>query len=388
MLVVLGGVGLARFAFGMILPDMARDLALDYQQQGILGGSYFLGYLAIVAIMPWLAPRAGPRRLCLSGLAVVVASLVALALGRSYGFLLAAYFVTGLGSGALFIGAMTFPSFWFHPSHRARGAGIVTAGAGFGILISGFLVPQVGAGIGFAPWQLIWLIFAVLTGLIFLLGFFVLRDRPSEVGLEPYGRPAPATARSSGRRPISSARFLLHLGSAYALFAMTMLTYTTFIVTQMVDSLSVSKATAGLMWAGVGGLSIFSGTIFGNISDRFGHKAGMVAGLSAQAAAYGLVAAGTGEAGLYVSVVLFGLSAWSMPSIVAAAAGDYLGPEKAAAGFAILTLMFAAGQVLGPAGAGWLAKLTGDFTLAFAVTTGINLLAAFLCLFIRPATRP
>ena len=33
MLVVLCAVGLAQFAFGMVLPTMARDLALDYTAQ-------------------------------------------------------------------------------------------------------------------------------------------------------------------------------------------------------------------------------------------------------------------------------------------------------------------------------------------------------------------
>lgn len=75
MLVVLGAVGFARFAFGMILPAMAADLRLDYHQQGILGASYFLGYLAVVALLPWLAPKLGCRRLCVGGLGMVAASL-------------------------------------------------------------------------------------------------------------------------------------------------------------------------------------------------------------------------------------------------------------------------------------------------------------------------
>lgn len=387
MLVVVGGVGLARFAFGMILPGMAADLRLDYQQQGILGGSYFAGYLAIVVLMPWLAPRLGARRMCLWGLAVVGASLLGLALSRSYVALLLFYFVTGLGSGAAFIGAMTFPSFWFHPSHRARGAGIVTAGAGVAILFSGFVVPQVETAFGLAPWQVIWLLFAGLVFLIGTLAFLVLRNRPSELGLEPYGHPAPVRpATSAPAAPVRTARFLFLVGAPYTLFATTVLTYSTFIVTEMLDSRIVTKPTAGLLWAGIGGLSIFSGTIFGNLSDRLGHRFAMIAALLVQATAFALVALDAGAAGLYVSVVLFGLSAWGMPSIVAAAAGDYLGPEKASAAFSILTLMFAVGQVVGPAGAGVLAEWTGGFALAFGVATGLNLVAILVCLFLpRPS---
>ena len=381
MLVVLCAVGLARFAFGMVLPAMARDLALDYTAQGLLGASYFVGYLAIVASMPWLAPRLGPRRLCLTGLGLVGLGLLAMSLWFPYPLLLASYGLVGVGSGAAFVGAMTLPSLWFHPSHRARAAGVVTAGAGVGVLGSGLLVPEL-LNVGVAsPWKLSWLLFAAIALCCAMVGYLTLRDRPQEIGLEPFGHVDGLgnASNQSAKRDLKVGPFLLHLGIIYAFFAATLLTYTTFIVTAMVDELSISTADAGLLWAGVGGFSIFSGPLFGAVSDRFGHKTGMASALSSQGIAFALMAFDTGALGLFVSIVFFGISAWSMPSIVAAAAGDYLGPEKAASGFAILTLMFAAGQVLGPAGAGVLADLSGGFGLAFGVAAGLNLVGVVLC---------
>lgn len=381
MLVVLCAVGLARFAFGMVLPAMARDLALDYTAQGLLGASYFVGYLAIVASMPWLAPRLGPRRLCLTGLGLVGLGLLAMSLWFPYPLLLASYGLVGVGSGAAFVGAMTLPSLWFHPSHRARAAGVVTAGAGVGVLGSGLLVPEL-LNVGVAsPWKLSWLLFAAIALCCAMVGYLTLRDRPQEIGLEPFGHVDGLgnASNQSAKRDLKVGPFLLHLGIIYAFFAATLLTYTTFIVTAMVDELSISTADAGLLWAGVGGFSIFSGPLFGAVSDRFGHKTGMASALSSQGIAFALMAFDTGALGLFASIVFFGISAWSMPSIVAAAAGDYLGPEKAASGFAILTLMFAAGQVLGPAGAGVLADLSGGFGLAFGVAAGLNLVGVVLC---------
>ena len=381
MLVVLCAVGLARFAFGMVLPAMARDLALDYTAQGLLGASYFVGYLAIVASMPWLAPRLGPRRLCLTGLGLVGLGLLAMSLWFPYPLLLASYGLVGVGSGAAFVGAMTLPSLWFHPSHRARAAGVVTAGAGVGVLGSGLLVPEL-LNVGVAsPWKLSWLLFAAIALCCAMVGYLTLRDRPQEIGLEPFGHVDGLgnASNQSAKRDLKVGPFLLHLGIIYAFFAATLLTYTTFIVTAMVDELSISTADAGLLWAGVGGFSIFSGPLFGAVSDRFGHKIGMASALSSQGIAFALMAFDTGALGLFVSIVFFGISAWSMPSIVAAAAGDYLGPEKAASGFAILTLMFAAGQVLGPAGAGVLADLSGGLGLAFGVAAGLNLVGVVLC---------
>lgn len=385
MLVLLGSIGLARFAFGMIIPGMAADLGLDYSQQGFLGASYFVGYLAVMAVLPWLAPKIGTRRLCTGGLVLVALSLAALSVGRDYVFLSLSYLVTGLGSGAAFIGAMSLPSLWFHTSHRARAAGVATAGAGIGILVSGLIVPKMPGLFGLMPWQTVWLAFAVLCLAFAALAMVFVRNRPAELGLTPYGRLEEGAAVSSGsglgignRWPI-----LLHLGAIYFLFAITCLTYTTFVVTTMVDEFAVAKPTAGVLWSILGALSIFSGALFGSVADRMGLRVGMAATLTVQGAAFALVALGTGTYGLYLSVVLFGLSAWSMPSIIAAAAGDYLGPEAAAAGFAVLTLMFAVGQVLGPAGAGILAEWTGGFAVSYSIAVGLNALAVLLCLFVK-----
>lgn len=395
MLVLLGAIGLARFSFGMIIPGMAADLGLDYSQQGFLGASYFVGYMAVMVVLPWLAARIGTRRLCVGGLVVVAVSLLALSMGRGSLLLSLSYLVTGLGSGAAFIGAMSLASLWFHPSHRARAAGVTTAGAGIGILVSGLIVPRMPGLFGLLPWQTVWLCFAALCLLFAGLAMVFVRNRPSDLGLTPYGRAdAGATANdsdkaksgggTSGRGAIGRHwPIILHLGAIYFLFAITALTYTTFIVTTMVDEFAVPKPTAGILWSVLGALSIFSGPLFGTVADRMGLRVGMASTLTVQATAFALVAFDAGPYGLYVSAVLFGLSAWSMPSIIAAAAGDYLGAEAAAAGFSVLTLMFAAGQVLGPAGAGVLAEWTGGFTSSYAVAVGLNALAVILCLFVK-----
>ncbi len=96
-----------------------------------------------------------------------------------------------------------------------------------------------------------------------------------------------------------------------------------------------TQAWAGGLWATAGGLSIFCGVIWGSISDRIGRGKGaalayLVLGVSC--IVYALVKV---EAGFYVSAILFGLTAWSIPTIMAAAAGDFVGPRLAPAGASV-----------------------------------------------------
>ena len=102
----------------------------------------------------------------------------------------------------------------------------------------------------------------------------------------------------------------------------------------------------------------------------------------ARGTAYVLVAAPLPEPFLYASIVLFGLVVWAIPSIMAAAVGDYFGPEQAASAFGTVTLIFALGQIVGPAVAGRMADAWGSFSSAFAmaaVVAGLGFAgAAFL----------
>ncbi len=98
--------------------------------------------------------------------------------------------------------------------------------------------------------------------------------------------------------------------------------------------------------------------------------------------AYALAAANLPNHYLYVSIVIFGLCVWSIPTIMTAAVGDYMGPEQAVKAFGFITLFFGAGQITGLAVAGFLADRTGNFNIAFwmcaSLTTGAVVLTVFL----------
>ena len=378
-------LGLARFAFGMMLPGMAQDLGLDYSQQGLLGTGYFVGYLLTVATLPYLAPRLGARRIVSAGLLTITLALAGFSLSSDFVVLTILYLIAGIGSGGAFVPVMSLASHWFHPSHRGRAAGIFLAGAGLGIIVSGFVVPRLEPLFGFTDWQVGWLIFSCLSLVLALLTAVLLRNNPAELGLEPYGRPGPLASGSDGPADTRGFRSnVLHMGAIYAIYGATYMVYATFIVTTMEQDFTFSRDHAGQVWAWIGFFSIFSGALFGFLSDHLGRRNGMIIAFGVLGLAYFLVSMNFGLAGLYISIALFGFAAWSIPTIISAAAGDYLGIQAAASGLAVITLMFAIGQSLGPVGGGIVAELTGDFTMAYGISAALCVLAITLCLWLRP----
>lgn len=176
---------------------------------------------------------------------------------------------------------------------------------------------------------------------------------------------------------------MVHLGLIYTLFGATYVVYATFIVTALVDERGYAEDVAGTFWAVVGALSVCSGPLFGWVSDKLSRKAGMMMVFCLFTVSYALVALKLPAYCLYFSITIFGLTVWSIPSIMAATVGDYMGPLQAAKAFGFVTLFFGAGQIVGPAVAGYLADAFGSFRIAFGMCAALTAAAAGLAFFLR-----
>ena len=373
-------LGLGRFALGMILPAMGQSLHLSYSQMGLIGTVNFAGYLVAVLFCGALADRLGYRRLIVMALAAIGVTMILIGRSSSLAMILMCYAITGMGSGAANVPMMGLISQWFAKSHRGRATGFVVIGSGFAILLSGRLVPFLNRLGGAEGWRLSW---QVLGGIILLVAglcLVMLRNSPQEKRLRPLGENGhEAEPVLDGAEPGIRRRDILQLGGLYFLFGYTYVIYATFIVTSLVQEHGFSEAQAGSFWSLVGGLSLLSGPVFGSLSDRIGRKYTLALVFAIQTAAYLLVSRPLATPFLYLSIGCFGVVAWSIPSIMAALAGDYAGPRKAARIFGLITFIFALGQIAGPAMAGLLAEKSHSFGSSFfmaACFTGAGVVLA------------
>lgn len=375
MLAIFACLGIGRFALGMLLPSMGGSLGLSYAQMGLISTGNFVGYLAAVLVCGRLVARFGYRPLIVAALAGVGASLVLISRANGFHVVLVVYLLTGFASGAANVPVMALVSHWFTRQRRGRAAGFIVIGSGFAIMFAGLFVPAVNAAYGAEGWRLSWLVLGAMVLVIAVVCGWLLRDDPGQMGLSPVGRAPDAAAQ--GSHPVSDEdpsrhrKLLLHLGAIYFGFGFTYVIYATFIVTTLVEEWGFSEAVAGRFWVWVGLLSLFSGPVFGTLSDRFGRRAGLATVFAMQMLAYLLVALQLPLPFLYMSVVCFGLVAWSIPSIMAATVGDYMGPAHAAAAFGYITFFFGIGQIAGPALAGMLAEASGSFSSSYFMAAGV-----------------
>ena len=240
-------------------------------------------------------------------------------------------------------------------------------GSGFAIIISGKLIPYVNKLVGPEGWRTNWLILAGAVTVIAVIGHLFLRNKPEDMGL-PRSVAKVGKRRSfsrTARKSIYRNKTLYLLGAIYFLFGYTYVIYATFIVTTLVKERGFSETIAGNFWSWVGFLSLFSGPVFGTLSDKLGRKAGLMIVFSLQTLAYLLVAANLPPVFLYLSIGFYGIVAWSIPSIMVAAVSEYVGVDKALAAFGFITFIFGLGQITGPSIAGVLAEKTNSFSSSF-----------------------
>ncbi|THB73397.1 MAG: MFS transporter [Desulfobacteraceae bacterium] len=379
-------LGLGRFSLGMLLPSMGSSLNLSYSQMGLIGTGNFVGYMISVLLAGMIARSIGARRTITAGLILVGGSMALISKAMTFYQIILLYFATGIGSGLANVPMMGLVSHWFLKSNRGRAAGTMLSGNGIAIVFTGFFIPWLNSSMGAAGWRAGWLSIGVMALLIAGLAAIFLRNDPAQKNLTPLGTPPANTAESqpiSHNEGSSLRRTMIHLGTIYSLFGATYVVYATFIVTTMVNERGFGENTAGNFWAVVGALSIFSGPLFGGLSDKLGRKTGIILVYGLFTISYILVAAELANLFLYISITIFGLAVWSIPTIMSAAVGDYAGPEQAVKSFGFITLFFGAGQISGPAVAGYLADITGTFSMAFWLCALLTATAAGMTVFLK-----
>jgi MFS family permease len=382
----MGALGLGRFGYTVILPAMKDGLGLNYGQMGLLGTGNLIGYLFFSLLGGFLASRYGTKIVTVLSLTLMTIALMLTGLAGGFYGILAARIITGVGSAGANVPIISLASAWFSPRRRGLATGIMVSGSGLGVLVTGVFLPDVIKDYGADGWRWAWYYLAALSLVITLICMWLLKDRPADKNLSPCGaketapRPSPAKEQggNTAAAPLDWGKVyknpaLWQLGLVYFAFGFSYITYATFFSAHAIKAGNLTQAEAGRIWSLVGFVSLASGLIWGGVSDWIGRRAALAIVFCLHTLSFSIFAFSTTVVGFYASALAFGISAWSIPSIVAAFSGDIAGARLAPAAVGMVTVIFGIGQALAPYVAGRLADASGTFSYAF-------MLAAFIAL--------
>lgn len=360
---------------------MREDLSWTYTLAGSMNTFNALGYLIGALITPRILSQWGAVRVLMGG--ALLASLLMAATGffSETSILLTQRLLAGIASAAVFVsGGLLAARLGTHlPAQSGLLLGIYYGGTGLGISLSAVLVPvamDLAAHHGqrhawsWAWWALGLACFA-MTVLLFFIRRSMLQFMP-EVNASTSNDDHAETRARKMHWP----QWTFGL-TAYGLFGVGYIGYMTFVVAVLREQ-GANASQITFFYAMLGLAVLASSRVWANLLNHYrGGQALSI--LSVLLSVATLIPALTSAWPLMmVSGILFGGVFLSVVASTTAMVKHNLAPSQWAAGISVFTVVFAAGQIVGPTVVGWIADGPGGLQRGLVFSAAALMLGALL----------
>ena len=177
-----------RVAPAVITNELMSEFSLGAAALGNLAAFYYYSYVAMQIPAGVLADLWGPRRVLSAGAAIAAAGTLMFALAPSYALAGVGRLLIGGSVGVAFVAMLKLASHWFAPARFAMVSGLALACGMVGAVSAGVPLRMLVDAFG---WRNVLALSGVLTGLLGILIWLVVRDDPSERGYASYATTAP-----------------------------------------------------------------------------------------------------------------------------------------------------------------------------------------------------
>ncbi len=260
-----------RVSSAVIAPDLMRDLGLNAENLGILGGAFFYSFALLQIPLGPMLDRVGPRIVltCFSMIGALGAFVFAC--GNSFPVVLLGRALIGAGMASALMGSMKVFLLRFSPEKFVTFIGLLQTVGTFGNIFAASPLALLASAVG---WRMTFAIAGAVTALLGLLTYFILREENGKND---------SLASSSSSQPeigiLQSFRLILGSLAFWQIGAVTFFRYGTFVSLQglwlgpyLINIRGHSPVQAGnliiLLAVGI----IVGGPIAGWLSDRTFHS--------------------------------------------------------------------------------------------------------------------
>ena len=363
-------LGLARFAYALLLPAMRAELGWSFADAGVMNTANALGYLAGALIAAPLGKRIGDKRGFAAGLLGTSLAIGATGLTANFTLLLVLRLLAGLSAAIAFVAGAGLTSVAAAGGAKSRAPtwlGIYFAGAGLGVIASAWGVQPLLGSIG---WRGGWLLLGIIGLIASALGCMALRHCPQ-----------PSTSatgmQGGGWSPSFMARELI----AYGLYGAGYIAYATFIVAFLRDEQGFNPQQVAVFWSVVGLAAVVAAFVWGPILARLGGGWGTAVTVAVVAVGAAVPLCCDGAIAAYVSAVLFGGSFLAVIAAVTPFARRAAQPHALTSVIGALTIAFGLGQCIGPVLSGALADGANGIRNGLWLSVGVLIVASVVAAF-------
>jgi predicted MFS family arabinose efflux permease len=355
------GLGIGRFAYSLVLPDMRDTLGWSYSAAGFMNTINAAGYLAGALMTSKLIARFGLAATVRWGTLASVLSLALCALSGSFFILSFARLLAGLGAAAGFVAGAALAA-RIAQSQPARANFLLSlfyAGPGLGIVTSGLVAPFVLQVFGPGSWWIVWWAMTLLAVAMTLPLLLAPIDSGANI--------ATATSAAFALRPV-----LIYL-AGYFLFGAGYIAYMTFMIAYVRDA-GGGAAAQSAFWCLIGLSAFVTPWLWRRVlaRDSGGLSTAIILGVNAVGAALPLL--GHSALLLAISALVFGVAFFAVVGSTTAFVRFNYPPAAWPSGIAAMTIAFGVGQTLGPIAVGAVTDAFGS--LSYALNVSAAMLAA------------
>jgi predicted MFS family arabinose efflux permease len=354
------GLGIGRFAYSLVLPDMRDSLGWSYSAAGFMNTINAAGYLAGALMASRLIRRFGLSASLRWGTLACLLSLALCAMSGNFAVLSFARLLAGVGAAVGFVasGALAATLAQSQPERSSFLLGLFYAGPGIGILLSGLIAPFVLEACGPGSWWIVWwamtLLSIVMTIPLLMTSFEAKVDTT-----------APAPGRFAVR-PV-----LIYL-LGYFLFGAGYIAYMTFMIAYVRDAGGGAVAQSAF-WGLIGASAFVTPWVWRRAiaHDNGGLSTALILTVNTIGAALPLL--GHSAVLLTISALVFGVSFFAVVASTTAFVRFNYPALAWPNAIAAMTIAFGIGQILGPIATGAITDAFGS--LSYALNAGAAMLA-------------
>jgi predicted MFS family arabinose efflux permease len=362
------GLGIGRFAYALVLPDMREQLGWSYSAAGFMNTVNAVGYLAGALFASRLIKRFGLGASIQWATVACVLALALCAMTGNFVVLSFARLLIGVAAAVTFIGggALAATIAQSQPERADFLLSLFYAGPGSGILASGLVAPHVLQAFGPGSW---WIVWWALTLISLIMIVPVLMVRLS-------GHAAVDHAR---RTTFAIGPVLIYL-TAYFLYGAGYIAYMTFMIAYVRDS-GGGAAAQSIFWSLIGVSAFVTPWVWRRVLalDRGGLATTIILGVCAAGAALPIL--GHSPVLLCISALIFGVAFFAVVGSTTAFVRFNYPATAWPSGIAAMTIAFGIGQTLGPIAVGAITDVLGSLSYALNVSAALLVLGAILAAF-------
>ncbi len=382
-----------RLGYGVVLPEMIKDLSLSRTAGGTIFNAYLFSYIILTPITGYLTDRFGARYVITTCTFILGAGVFLMGTVESLWTACLVYTIVGLGSTGMWTPIITVVQRWFAPNRRGLALGILSTGYGLGFATMGVVFPWI---VNQFSWRYSWYFLGTGALLMVVANGLLLRSDPASAGYLPWGQKEGSLLTEAGkgsnpkREPLSNvfknSTFWL-IGLSYFSISYSLYGITTFMVDYAQNQIGLPFEKASFL-ATIHGICQVVGVLTVlPLSDYIGRKRTIIISNSfITICLAGILLYGSSWVMLYVLVGVLAVFYGVIWPMYGACAGDYFPKEVMGTVIGAWTPFYGLGAILVHWVSGVLRDSTGSYDYSFAINTVMAALAVLLICTVKKNT--